>query len=444
MKQTTCQRTRGSLQPWWLARSTITSRSMTRRSRLLSVQVQHSRPKHALKVLKNTSKLLFVRMRLILFNRTNARSARAVDRYIALRTAAPFSEEAIADPKASKDIDPKLQEIIEGIFRRAIRDKEYTQAIGIALESRRLDIIKDIHKLTNDTDLLIYVMDAVFETSFTLSYRMAVLKFIFPLFPPLQENSPHFHPVTRILATLSSPQLTIPYLTDLVPGRLILAYQVAFDLFESGVQEFLQTVMQQLPEGKTPEEEGMYTNLRMILSGESSTKLYCEFLKRSNNVDMLILKHTKESLEPRSSIYHTALSLQNAYMHSGTGSDVFLRENLEWLGKASNWSKFTATAALGSIHKGNLEKGKDLLQPYLPGDDAGGTGSVYSEGGALYALGLINIGRGTHVEGYMRQKLRAFQDEVLQHGAALGLGVSGIGSQSEGGQSRRSHPLAMN
>lgn len=355
-----------------------------------------------------------------------------MDRYIGLRTAAPFSEEAIADPKSSKDIDPKLQEIIEGIFRRAIQDKEYTQAIGIALESRRLDIIKDIHKLTNDTDLLTYVMDAVFETSFTLTYRMAVLKFMFPLFPPLEENCPHFHAVTRILVTLSSPQLTIPYLTALVPDRLILAYQVAFDLFESGVQEFLQTVMQQLPEGENPQEESMYTNLRMILSGESSTKLYCEFLKRSNNVDMLILKHTKESLEPRSSIYHTALSLQNAYMHSGTGSDIFLRENLEWLGKASNWSKFTATAALGSIHKGNLEQGKALLQPYLPGDDAGGTGSVYSEGGALYALGLINIGRGTHVESYMRQKLKAFQDEVLQHGAALGLGVSGIGSQSEG------------
>jgi hypothetical protein len=32
----------------------------------------------------------------------------------------------------------------------------------------------------------------------------------------------------------------------------------------------------------------------------------------------------------------------------------------------------------------------------------------------------------------MRGKLKAFSDEVLQHGAALGLGVSGIGGQSEG------------
>lgn len=331
-----------------------------------------------------------------------------------------------------KDVDPKLQDIIQGIFKRAIEDKEYSQALGIALESRRLDVIARIHELTHDTDLLVYVMDAVFETSFTLSYRYAVLKFLLPLFPPLDFNSTHIHAVTRILVTLSQPSLTVPYLTNLVPDKLLLAYQVAYDLFESGVQEFLQTVMQSLPDGEAGKTEGMYDHLRMILSGESSTKLYCEFLKRSNNVDMLILKHTRESLEPRSSLYHTALSLQNAYMHSGTGSDLFLRENLDWLVKASNWSKFTATAAFGSIHKGNLEKGMSLLQPYLPGEEPGATGSVYSEGGALYALGLINIGRGSHVEGYMRGKLKSFSDEVLQHGAALGLGVSGIGGQSEG------------
>lgn len=350
--------------------------------------------------------------------------AKAVDRYIKTRTAHPYIPDTDPRTDSGKDVDPKLQGIIEGIFHRAIEDGEFSQALGIALEARRLDIIARIHDLTHDTDLLVYVMDAVSETSFTLSYRLAVLRFLLPLFPPLDSHSSHIHAVTRILVTLSSPQITVAYLKALVPDKLILAYQVAYDLFESGVQEFLQTVMQQLPEE--------YDSLKMILSGESSTKLYCEFLKRNNNVDMLILKHTRESLEPRSSLYHTALSLQNAYMHSGTGSDVFLRENLDWLVKASNWSKFTATAAFGSIHKGNLEKGMSLLQPYLPGDEPGATGSVYSEGGALYALGLINIGRGTHIETYMRAKLKAFSDEVLRHGAALGLGVSGIGGQSEG------------
>ena len=37
-------------------------------------------------------------------------------------------------------------------------------------------------------------------------------------------------------------------------------------------------------------------------------------------------------------------------MHYGTTSDTFLRENLDWLKRASNWGKFTATASLGVIH----------------------------------------------------------------------------------------------
>lgn len=142
----------------------------------------------------------------------------------------------------------------------------------------------------------------------------------------------------------------------------------------------------------------------------------------------------KESLEGRSSIYHNALTLQNAFMHAGTTSDTFLRENLEWLALASNWSKFSATAGLGVIHKGHFVEGMNILGPYLPqpGVESGIPGAVYSEGGALYALGLINAGCGSgrQVEGYLRDALKATQNEVVQHGAALGLGVAGMGGKS--------------
>lgn len=123
-------------------------------------------------------------------------------------------------------------------------------------------------------------------------------------------------------------------------------------------------------------------------------------------------------------------------MHSGTTSDAFLRENLEWLAKASNWSKFSATAALGVIHKGHFEEGMNILGPYLPSDNANSTeamsGPEYSEGGSLYALGLVNAGCGSgrSVEGYLREKLRAATNEVVQHGAALGLGVAGMGGKN--------------
>ncbi|KAH0838230.1 26S proteasome regulatory complex non-ATPase subcomplex Rpn2 Psmd1 subunit [Lanmaoa asiatica] len=352
--------------------------------------------------------------------------SKAIDRYILQR-----SEEVLMGTK----IDPRLQFIIESIFQRCIDEGEYRQAIGIALESRRLDVISRIYNITHDVSLLSYAMEAVLDTGFSLLYRDQILNFLLPLFPApsSRTKSSHIHSLARLLVTLNNPSLTVPLLTSLVPKERLLAYQFAFDLAEGGTRDFLEGVRKHLPEG-TEETKNIFDKLRNILGGQESVKLYLEFLKRTNKVDMSILKNSKESLEPRSSIYHTALTLQNAFMHAGTTSDVFLRENLEWLGMATNWAKFSATAALGVIHKGYFQEGMNILGPYLPqnGAESQIQGAAYSEGGALYALGLINAGcgNGQTVENYLRETLKNAQGEIVQHGAALGLGIAGMGGRS--------------
>ncbi|KAJ3937705.1 MAG: D-isomer specific 2-hydroxyacid dehydrogenase [Lentinula lateritia] len=350
----------------------------------------------------------------------------AIDKYIELCT------EEQASSKQDK-IDPRLQRIIENIFTRCISEGEYKQAVGIALESRRLDIISKIYEQVQDTSILSYAMEAVIDSGFSLSYRDTVLRFLFPLFPrpTAGDGSALAHALTRLLVTLGDPSLTVPLLVSLVPKEKLLAYQFSFDLVEGGARDYLDLVRTQLPAGDDDTKE-IFDKIRSILTGQESVKLYLEFLKRNNHVDTLILKHTKDSLEPRSSIYHTALTLQNAFMHSGTTSDLFLRENLEWLGLASNWSKFSATAGLGVIHKGYYEQGMTILGPYLPqnGNESSVPGAAYSEGGALYALGLINTGCGTEVSGFLREALRSAQGEVVQHGAALGLGIAAMGSKN--------------
>jgi 26S proteasome regulatory subunit N2 len=124
----------------------------------------------------------------------------------------------------------------------------------------------------------------------------------------------------------------------------------------------------------------------------------------------------------------------NAFAHAGTTSDQFLRDNLEWLGRASNWAMFSATSALGVIHKGSIAKGMTVLGPYLPSAD--GTtaphASPYSEGGSLFALGLIHAKHGKEVMDYLMERLKTHQDEVVLHGAALGLGMAGMASNNEG------------
>lgn len=145
----------------------------------------------------------------------------------------------------------------------------------------------------------------------------------------------------------------------------MIAFQIAFDIEENATQEYLQKVLNGLPVPIKPAEGAMETDdakalppaddalakIRTIVSGELSVKLYLEFLHRNNHADLLILKNTKNALDSRNSAFHSALTFSNAFMHAGTTSDEFLRQNLDWLSRATNWTKFTATAALGVIHK---------------------------------------------------------------------------------------------
>lgn len=116
---------------------------------------------------------------------------------------------------------------------------------------------------------------------------------------------------------------------------------------------------------------------------------------------------------PRS-VCHSATVWANAIMHAGTGVDAFLRTNLEWLAKATNWAKFGATAGLGVIQRGSVADGRSrsLLSPYLPAAPGSSTGSPYSEGGALYALGLIHVNSGAGAAQLLTDSLRATQHEV--------------------------------
>lgn len=64
---------------------------------------------------------------------------------------------------------------------------------------------------------------------------------------------------------------------------------------------------------------------------------------------MLILRQIKDSV--RTAATHNATVLANGLMHVGTTCDDFLRDNLDWISKATNWNKFNAVSTLGLIHR---------------------------------------------------------------------------------------------
>lgn len=373
-----------------------------------------------------------------------------------------------ADPSnpsgdAPMPVDQRLQDIVERMFRRCYDEEDYIPAIGIAIEARRLDVVEEGIKLAGRgskgkqregqerdmaVELMEYVLDIAMSEVQEISLRERLLRLLVKLF--LDLPSPDYFFISKCVIHLNDTSLAAKILQDLVNKEesksLLVAYQIAFDLNSSATQEFLQKVTAALPGGELEESdstvatassdtvdteaestkyEKSYRAIKQILRGTKSIELSLEFLYRNNKTDMQILNKIKDSLEARTSIFHTALTFANAFMHSGTMVDKFFRDNLDWLSKAVNWSKFTATAALGVIHKGNLSQGMKLLQPYLPQEGVA-TGSPYSQGGSLYGLGLIYANHGTDVIEFLRKQFNATQNEIVQHGGALGLGVAGM------------------
>jgi 26S proteasome regulatory subunit N2 len=116
------------------------------------------------------------------------------------------------------------------------------------------------------------------------------------------------------------------------------------------------------------------------------------------------------------------------------------------------------------VHKGRLGDSMRLLEAYLPREGEA-TADAYAEGGALYALGLIHANRGaaaaagvvtrpleqlsssvTNAAGagagggggnrsavsYLAEQLRGTHNDILQHGACLGLGSAAMGTGDRG------------
>lgn len=404
-------------------------------------------------------------------------------------------------------VKKSLQSIVRRLFESCYEVGAYRQVVGIAVEARNMEVLREaILRSSQDEkgngkkaasgqtdDLMEYVLDICMNVVQERGLRNEILQLILDLLNDIP--SPDYFAIARCVVYLNQHSLASNILKQLVQkgdGRsLAIAYQLSFDLYENGTQEFLQKVMEELPETEETEktdlptmngdavrpivhpnegatadesdqllrelresanppqettivasrtkpkpesedEKKAFTSIKSILRGTKSIELNIEFLYRSSHTDKAILNKIRDSLEARNSIFHTAVTFANAFMNAGTMIDGWLRDNLEWLQKAVNWSKFTATAALGVIHRGNIGQGQKLLEPYLPKENAtAGAGSTYSQGGSLYALGLIYANHGTHVLDYLQRQFAATSEEVVKHGGALGLGVAGMATGSE-------------
>jgi len=366
--------------------------------------------------------------------------AKCIDEYIRLRNEQAVSSETIM-------IDSRLERIVLGMFDRCFVNKKFKQALGIAVEARRLDKIEQAISGSEDLKgMLIYAQKLCMDVIKNRDFRHKVLELLVKLYQSLKV--PDYLRMSEILIFLDNPARVTEILLSLLESRedekALIVFQIAFDLYTNATQQFRSSIINSLPPSPKEEEKKpdameiektdifaiRLSKLKSILSGEKPINLFLNFLFRNNKTDLLILKNIKSQTEGRTSVLHNAALFANAFMHCGTTSDVFLRENLEWLSRATNWAKFSAIAGLGAIHKGHLKEGLTILGPYLP--QPGSSGSAYQEGGSLYALGLIHATHGAEIVEYLLNSLRgASGNEIVQHGACLGLGVAAMATANE-------------
>lgn len=433
--------------------------------------------------------------------------SKCIDQYAKLRLQTIQSKQD--DKPAKISVDPRLEDIVNRMFERCFAHHKFKQALGMALETRRMDIFE--RSIVGSTDIpamLSYAFRVCMSLIENRQFRDEVLRILVRLYRNLEK--PDYINMIQCLIFLDDTASVADILNRLTKSEkkddTLMAYQIAFDLYESGTQHYIIRVLQSikqsapvpgliklnvgtidseqvlsnggepgdemkangvdhdneaqmdvdgsdevpetgvkkqrtndggesdgeqldaLPESEKARQERL-SKLAIILSGETTIELQLQFLIRKNHVDPLILRYTRDAV--RNSICHTATVISNGLMHYGTTSDTFLRENLEWLGRAVNWAKFTATASLGVIHHGHEKDALHLLAPYLPKipASAAGTTAGYTEGGALYALGLIYANHGLSIIDYLLNHLKEnHYNEAIRHGACLGVGLAAMGT----------------
>eukprot|EP00921_Rhytidocystis_pertsovi_P002494 GHVQ01004303.1.p1 GENE.GHVQ01004303.1~~GHVQ01004303.1.p1 ORF type:complete len:545 (-),score=77.34 GHVQ01004303.1:62-1696(-) len=384
-------------------------------------------------------------------------------------------------------IDPRLESIVERMLDICRKGGDETQALGVAFDARRLDKVEEI--ICGSSDLTFMLQHCMKNAQSLISskrFRSEVVDLLVTIYRQFPEDKleavyPHLcqclfhqgdaHSVAKILKKLLCKNED----SDLI------AHQIAFDIVDLENQTFLNELLnreelqpvldlakndsesdpsEKKKECEDDERQPLISSteaaadsdankpgpaelstdppeseearnlrtLRYILSGKASIELQLQFMHRNNHSDLILLDQIKNSVDQRSSIIHHGIVTAHGLMQAGTTSSAFLRPNLDWFSKSVNWAKFSAAASLGVIHKGHIKESTVVLGAYLP-KASGERGSPYSEGGALYALGLINANHSDEsVKEYLLSQLRgASSDETLQHGACLGLGLLCMG-----------------
>ncbi len=268
----------------------------------------------------------------------------------------------------------KLHNVVQAMLEKCYREDNFEHALGIALEARETEKVTEIfHQCwahsNENFGKMFKLLQFAYDSSTTVvdskAFRFQVMQVITIHLTKIMsdENCPTTIQKECACSLVNTQQVlrnakpAAKMIADLLHGTdddALLAYQICFDLIESGDKVFMIDVAESLEnenheddESKSDSDDGVhlhfdrYSKAYSILTGGFTTELAISFLHKNSDSDPLIMENLKQALEQRgagrNSMLHNCAVLTHSYLNAGTTNDSFLRDNLEWMKKASNW-----------------------------------------------------------------------------------------------------------
>ena len=172
-----------------------------------------------------------------------------------------------------RPVQKNLQGVVRRIFESCYASGDYRQVVGIAIEARNLEVLREAileaaqagkgkkavspNRAQKGEELMDYVLDICMNVVQERGLRNDILRLILDLLNDIP--NPDYFSIAKCVVYLGQHSMAsnmLKHLVDRGDGKsLAIAYQISFDLYDNGSQEFLAKVMDELPETDAEEKK---------------------------------------------------------------------------------------------------------------------------------------------------------------------------------------------